>query len=91
MEAPLISSNALARIQTEYLEMPGLKLTLEQVGRLCGLTHDMSEAALAGFTRSGFLRRAQDGTFLRPSQAPYTTVPSAIRPNFGTMMMPLRM
>jgi hypothetical protein len=67
MDAALIPPYALVRIQTEYLEMPGLKLTLEQVGRLCGLTQELSEAALAGLTRSGFLRRTQDGAFLRQS------------------------
>jgi hypothetical protein len=65
MEAALVPAPAVSRIRTEYLEMPGLKLTLEQIGRLCGLTQESSEAAVAGLTRSGFLRRTQDGTFLR--------------------------
>lgn len=60
-----VPHDALIRIQVEFLEMPGLKLTVDQIGRLCGLPHDISEAALTGLTLSGFLRRAQDGTFLR--------------------------
>jgi hypothetical protein len=60
-----VPPEALVRIQVEFLEMPGLKLTVDQIGRLCGLTRDVSEAALMGLTLSGFLRKAKDGTFLR--------------------------
>jgi len=49
----------------EFLEMPGLKLTPEQIARLCGLSRDESDAALEGLARRGFLRRARDGRFLR--------------------------
>jgi hypothetical protein len=65
MDAEFIPIRAFIRIQMEYLEMPGLKLTPEQIGRLCGLSRDMSEAALAGLTSRGFLRRAKDGAFIR--------------------------
>jgi hypothetical protein len=61
----LIPHEALTRIQIEYVEMPGLKLTPRQIGRLCGLPQDICEGALALLTRTGFLRQAQDGAFLR--------------------------
>ena len=48
MDANFIPINAFIRIQMEYLEMPGLKLTPEQIARLCGLSRDISDAALAG-------------------------------------------
>ena len=66
MDAP-IPIEALTRIQMEYVEMPGLKLTPIQVGRLCGLPQDVCERALALLIRTGFLSRSEDGAFQRPS------------------------
>ena len=65
MGADLIPINAFIRIQMEFLEMPGLKLSVEQIARLCGLSRDLAEAALETLAMRGFLRRANDGTFLR--------------------------
>jgi DNA-binding IclR family transcriptional regulator len=65
MDADIIPIDAFIRIQMEFLEMPGLKLTSEQIARLCGLSRDESDAALDGLARRGFLRRARDGRFLR--------------------------
>ena len=53
----LIPQEALTRIQMEYVEMPGLKLTPKQIGRLCGLPQETCEGALALLLRTGFLRR----------------------------------
>jgi len=39
----LIPHDALIRIQMEYVEMPGLKLTPHQIGRLCGLPLEVCE------------------------------------------------
>ena len=63
---------ALGRIQMEYVEMPGLQLTVAQARRLCNLPDDVCEAALNALTRSGFLRQLRDGSFLRPG-------PSSVR------------
>jgi hypothetical protein len=65
MDAP-IPQEALTRIQMEYVEMPGLKLTPTQIGRLCGLPQEVCEGALALLLRTGFLRQSHDGAFLRP-------------------------
>ena len=62
----LIPHEALTRIQMEYVEMPGLKLTPLQIGRLCGLPQEVCEGALSLLVRTGFLSRAEDGSFLRP-------------------------
>lgn len=62
----LIPHEALIRIQMEYSEMPGLKLTPVQIGRLCGLPSDICEGALQLLTRTGFLNQASDGAFRRP-------------------------
>ena len=62
----LIPQEALTRIQMEYVEMPGLKLTPTQIGRLCGLPQEICEGALALLLRTGFLRQSHNGAFLRP-------------------------
>jgi hypothetical protein len=58
--------NARDRIQVEYIEMPGLKLTAAQVRRLCDLPSDACETALNALVHAGVLRRLDDGSFLRP-------------------------
>jgi hypothetical protein len=57
------------RIQMEYLEMPGLKLTLRQARRLWNLPGDLCESALATLVEKGFLTQARDGSFLRCGSA----------------------
>lgn len=58
---------ACARIQTEYIEMPDLKLTVAQVRRLCGLRADVCEAAVRVLLANGFLWEAANGALLRRS------------------------
>jgi hypothetical protein len=60
---------ALSRILTEYLEMPDLKLTVKQAGRLLNLPADDCAAALASLVRSEFLFQSRDGQFMRRSSA----------------------
>ncbi len=55
----------LQRIQGEYLEMPGLRLTTAQAQRLWGLDRDVCEALLAALVDSKFLCRTRDGAFVR--------------------------
>ena len=61
-----IRSDIVQRIHAEYVEMPGLKLTLPQAVRLFGVNTDESQRLLSELTESGFLRRDQDGSYLRP-------------------------
>jgi hypothetical protein len=56
---------ACARIQTEYIEMPDLKLTASQVRRLCGLRADICDAAIRVLVENGFLCRTPTGALLR--------------------------
>jgi hypothetical protein len=53
------------RIQIEYIEMPGLRLTLAQARRLCDAPHAVCVAALSSLVKSGFLWQAGDGSFVR--------------------------
>ena len=65
MEATPQVREALVRIQTEYVEMPHLKLTPRQVQRLWNLPNEVSEAALAVLVRRGFLTQSSDGAYIR--------------------------
>lgn len=65
------SPNALMdRIRGEYLEMPGLRLTVPQALRLWGLPKDICEYALARLVEDGFLHRTSDGAFVRHTGFP---------------------
>jgi len=57
---------ALARIRSEYTEMPEMRLTLPQLKRLLNVPTDACEIALAALVESGFLARTDDGSFRRP-------------------------
>jgi hypothetical protein len=57
--------NALTQIRMEYIEMPDLKLTLGQAGRLFGIPAGECEAALQALVSLGFLGRTRDGAFFR--------------------------
>jgi len=62
--------DALVRIQMEYLEMPGLKLTPQQARRLWGLPADVCDAALASLVEQGFLAQTRAGSYVRRSSCP---------------------
>lgn len=55
----------LLRVQSEFLEMPGLRLTPAQAARLWAIDRATTEALLDGLTSSGFLARNGDGAYLR--------------------------
>ena len=45
------------RITAEFVEMPGLALTIAQASRFLGLPRDACDRVLAGLTREGVLYR----------------------------------
>jgi hypothetical protein len=53
-------------LRMEYAEMPGLQLTFWQAQRLCNLSDDVCEGALALLMRAQFLVRTRDGRYRRP-------------------------
>jgi hypothetical protein len=65
MEATAEVQNALLRIQTEYVEMPDLKLTARQAQRLWHLSHDVWETALGVLIGKQFLAKTRDGAYVR--------------------------
>ena len=65
-----------SRIRAEYLEMPGLRLTPEQVQRLCGIERMICQLVLNELVDAKFLCVKVDGHYARltegcvPSQEP---------------------
>jgi hypothetical protein len=57
------------RVRSEYLEMPGLRLTPAQAGRLLGLDSAICTRLLAELVSSGFLRIGRDGHYVRADAA----------------------
>jgi hypothetical protein len=54
-----------SRIEREYREMPGLRLTYAQVGRLAGLDRDSCDALLRSLVDARVLTQTKDGCFVR--------------------------
>jgi hypothetical protein len=58
--------DAAELIRLEYVEMPGMHLTLWQAQRLWSLSEELCERALNMLIASGFLVRTRDGCYARP-------------------------
>ena len=67
--------NALIAIQVEYVEMPGLKLTVAQVTRLCSLPADVCQTALGALVVTGFLIETREGRYGRRGTPPVRVEP----------------
>ena len=59
------SRDLMSRARGEYLEMPGLSLTLEQAQRLWALDYGTCSGVLSNLVGAGFLRRRRDGSYIR--------------------------
>jgi hypothetical protein len=57
-------------LKAEYLEMPGLRLTLAQAQRLWNLDRDACAAVLNGLVKSGFLCCTEVGVYGRTAMDP---------------------
>jgi len=53
------------RVKSEFIEMPGLQLTLPQAARLWGLDHDSSRQVIDSLVEVSFLRWTAQGTVVR--------------------------
>ena len=62
---PRTTGEVLRRVQGEFLEMPGLRLTAPQARRLWNLDATMCEALLSELVDANFLFRTRDGAFMR--------------------------
>lgn len=57
--------DVLRRVQGEFLEMPGMRLTEAQARRLWNLDAASCRALLTALVDSKFLFRTRDGAFMR--------------------------
>jgi predicted transcriptional regulator of viral defense system len=57
--------DGVQRVQGEYREMPGLKLTEAQAQRLLGIDRDTCGVILSTLIERGFLRRTDNGLYVR--------------------------
>ena len=73
----------LRRVQGEYLEMPGLRLTEPQARRLWGLDAASCDALLGALVDAKFLFRTRDGAFMRIDQAAPAKAALRKRPNIA--------
>lgn len=64
-ESPSKIEAMLHRVQGEFLEMPGLRLTEVQARRLWGLDAATCSALLDALVAARFLFRTRDGAFMR--------------------------
>jgi len=60
--------SSLERIRAEYQEMPGLRLTPDQVARLCGVERAACEQLLEALVDTRYLERSRDGRYTRPAE-----------------------
>jgi hypothetical protein len=67
--------DVLQRIQGEFVEMPGLRLTAAQAQRLWGLDREVCDRLLGALVEAKFLAQTRDGAFVRLEGAK----PSAVR------------
>ena len=63
------TDDVLMRVQGEFLEMPGLRLTVAQARRLWGLDAASCDALLHALIDAKFLFQTRDGAFMRVEQA----------------------
>jgi hypothetical protein len=67
---PLRSTeDVLRRVQGEFLEMPGLRITVAQARRLWGLDAAACDALLGALVDANFLFQTRDGAFMRVDSA----------------------
>jgi hypothetical protein len=69
----------LQRIQGEFLEMPGLRLTAAQAQRLWSLDREMGLSLLAALVDAKFLRQTRDGAYIKADAMLSTTLPLKAR------------
>ena len=64
-----VIASLVVRARSEFLEMPGLRLTSAEACRLWRLDKNTCQRILHCLARSGFLSRTRQGAYLRASRA----------------------
>lgn len=74
-----VIDDVLRRVQGEFLEMPGLRLTAPQARRLWNLDQQSCESLLGALVEARFLFKTRDGAFMRAERA--VPVKASLRPS----------
>jgi hypothetical protein len=64
----------IERLRAEFLEMPGLRLNVVQIQRLCGVDDTTCQGVIDALVAVKFLRANPDGTYARLSDGDRTRV-----------------
>jgi hypothetical protein len=59
------TQDLISRIRAEFLEMPGMRLTIRQVQRLCGIESTLCQTVLDSLVEEKFLSVKPDGSYGR--------------------------
>jgi hypothetical protein len=59
------TQDLISRIRAEFLEMPGMRLTTQQVQRLCGIESTLCKTVLDSLVEERFLSVKPDGSYGR--------------------------
>jgi hypothetical protein len=65
LEKERLTEEVVQRVQGEFLEMPGLRLTAAQARRLWTLDETACNQVLGALVDSRFLAKTRDGAFVR--------------------------
>jgi hypothetical protein len=76
-----LNEDVLRRVQCEFLEMPGLRLTGPQARRLWGLEAAACDALLGALVDAKFLFQTRDGAFMRVEHA--APLKASLRPHMA--------
>ena len=71
----MLSEQTLRRICSEYIEMPGLRLTLKQAQRLWGLDEETCESSLSFLVDARFLTHVDNQVYARLTDGAVTMPP----------------
>ena len=71
---------ALRRIKSEFVEMPGLRLTTAQAQRLWGFDAEFCNALLGALVDAKFLLRTDGGVFVRADHGAPKRMIRSVRP-----------
>ena len=73
----------VTRIRGEYLEMPGLRLTLEQAQRLCGVERMLCKTVLDALVEAKFLCVKPNGAYARAIEGRDVLRPRSAKADLG--------
>ena len=76
---------AVERLRSEFLEMPGLRLTASQIQRLCGIDAEICSTALEVLVREHFLSTKPDGMYVRLTEGRVPRAANVVQGDAATL------